>query len=138
MSILFNVEGLKSRRQYLRNHQTTAECYLWQYLRRRQILGLKFRRQFSIGKYVVDFYCPEIHFSIELDGNYHDTPSQQEYDAKRSSELAQLGIVELRFRNERVFDDVKSVIIEIEDTARNLMLSHGINCAKRETFKSKS
>ena len=63
-----NRKDLKPQRRTLRNDGTAAEAVLWGYLKERQILGMKFRRQESIGPYIVDFYCPECRLVIELDG----------------------------------------------------------------------
>ena len=68
---LINTPPLKNRRRELRNNPTPAEAILWKYLQRRQILGKKFRRQYSIGRYIVDFFCVECDIAIELDGAPH-------------------------------------------------------------------
>src|SRR5262245_36849781 len=68
---LINTPPLKTRRRELRNNPTPAETILWKYLQRRQILGKKFRRQYSIGRYIVDFFCVECDIAIELDGAPH-------------------------------------------------------------------
>ncbi|WP_143525188.1 endonuclease domain-containing protein, partial [Labilibacter marinus] len=60
-------ELIKKRKQ-LRNNSTPAECELWNYLKGKKVCRLKFRRQYSVGKYVLDFYCPELKLAIELDG----------------------------------------------------------------------
>ncbi len=62
---------LKTFRKKLRNHSTSAEAVLWTYLKHRQLDGRKFRRQYSIGNYIVDFYCAEEQLVIELDGEDH-------------------------------------------------------------------
>ncbi|MEL6536768.1 MAG: DUF559 domain-containing protein, partial [Bacteroidota bacterium] len=71
-SYLHNRKYLKERRQALRNNLTSAEATLWIFLKGRQLEGKKFRRQPSIGNYIVDFYCPEEQLVIELDGGLHD------------------------------------------------------------------
>jgi hypothetical protein len=67
----YNTAKQKEFRKNLRNSMTPAECVLWQSLKGRQLLGKKFRRQSSIGRYVVDFYSPEARLVIELDGERH-------------------------------------------------------------------
>ena len=59
MTKLYNRRELKTKRKALRNNSTKAEIILWRYLKHSQLGGLKFRRQHSIGPYIVDFYCPE-------------------------------------------------------------------------------
>jgi len=68
---LFNRKGLKSFRSFIRNKTTSAEAALWDILKSKQRDGRKFRRQYSIGNYIVDFCCPSEKLIIELDGNPH-------------------------------------------------------------------
>ena len=71
MTQYFNRPSVKPRRQALRRTMPKAEVLLWMQLKGRQLLGCKFRRQYSVGSYVLDFYCPEIRLAIELDGDSH-------------------------------------------------------------------
>ena len=66
-----NTRSKKTLRQTLRSDGTAAEAVLWKSLQNRQILGKRFRRQHGIGRYIVDFYCPESRLVIELDGDAH-------------------------------------------------------------------
>ncbi len=68
MTELNNKKYLKSTRKDLRNNPTSAEKILWEHLKGSNFYGYKFRRQHSIGRYILDFYCPELKISIELDG----------------------------------------------------------------------
>jgi very-short-patch-repair endonuclease len=113
MTDLYNISSLKPRRQFLRNNCTIAESILWQKIRRRQICGVKFRRQYSVGCYILDFYCPEIRFSIELDGKYHDHPAQIEHDRIRTKILNDYGITELRIKNEEILYHLEESVILI-------------------------
>src|SRR5215510_2152257 len=83
----------------LRRNQTDAEKLLWSILRSRQLLGLKFRRQHSIGPYILDFYCHDYKFCIELDGGQHYTSKGQEEEETRTAFLQTRGIHSLRFSN---------------------------------------
>lgn len=94
-------ELTKQRRKNLRKDPTKAEYVLWQELRR-QKLGYKFRRQTSIGKFIVDFYCHELRLIIEVDGPYHLDDWQKEYDKKREDYLRKRGYVVIRFKNDEV------------------------------------
>jgi very-short-patch-repair endonuclease len=76
---------------------TDAEKILWEKISKRKIDGLRFRKQHSIGRYIVDFYCFEKKLVIELDGDIHD--SQKEYDHNRDNELTARGNTILRFKN---------------------------------------
>src|SRR4051812_11950505 len=75
----------------LRAEQTEAEAALWHLLRNRKLVGGKFRRQVSIGRYVADFYCHERKLIIELDGGVHSDPDQQAHDRNRDAYLLSLG-----------------------------------------------
>ena len=110
----FNRPEHKELRRYLRNNVTSAEVALWKRLRKKQVNGLLFRRQFGVGPYVLDFYSPELRLAIELDGGVHDTPEAIHYDRERTAWLTEeFGIRVLRFRNEQVFETPDSVIEEI-------------------------
>ena len=85
----------------LRHTSTIREVKLWQYLRNRRFMGLKFRRQFPIGPYVVDFVCLSHQLVIELDGGQH--AEQLDYDNKRTEYLEHFGFRVLRFWNTDVF-----------------------------------
>lgn len=108
-----NIPKLKSRRRKLRKSLTPAEARLWTLVSRSQLAGFKFRRQHSVGPYIVDFFCAERSLAIELDGEGHFNPWQAEADRRRTRHLASLGIRVLRFENRRVFDSEASVLREI-------------------------
>ena len=86
-----------------------AELKLWGYLRSRQINNFKFRRQYGIGKYVVDFYCPELRLAIEIDGDSH-FQEHRSYDNKRQRYLESLGLEVLRFTNQEIYYDLEQVL----------------------------
>jgi len=115
MQKLMNNSEYTDRRKELRNHSTSAESTLWKTLRGRQISGLKFRRQHSIGSYILDFYCPEIKLAIELDGEVHNR--QEDYDERRTCFLNIEGIGVLRFENRTVFENAEQIMREIEERA---------------------
>ncbi len=102
-----NKPEYKYRRAKLRKNQTKAEQVLWQELRARK-LGYKFRRQFQIGKYIVDFYCHKLRLVIELDGPIH--AEQKEYDAHRQSWINAQGIVVIRHLNDEVLFDREAMM----------------------------
>ena len=95
----------------LRNDPTDAEKRLWLYLRRDQ-LGVRFRRQLSIGPYIVDFVCPSKKLIIELDGGQHANQSAE--DAKRTEFLEQQGYKVLRYWNNEVFQNIEAVLKSIK------------------------
>jgi len=102
--------NLKTFRRELRNNLTPAEAKLWSLINNRQVLGRKFRRQHSVGPYILDFYCPEEKLAIELDGQGHFNFSAEEYDAERTAFLNTYGILVLRFENKEVFEQTEGVL----------------------------
>jgi very-short-patch-repair endonuclease len=96
-SSLINARQKKTNRKGLRKSSTAAEAVLWTYLQKRKLLGKKFRRQCSVGPYIVDFYCPEVGLVIELDGSPHFGPNAAEYDQQRTEYLEKAGLRVIRF-----------------------------------------
>lgn len=82
-------------------------------LRRHSLEGRKFRRQHSIGNFVVDFYCVAEKLAIEVDGAVHDTPEAVANDKVRDEALQQLGFKVLRIRNDEVFQHPQQVLQKI-------------------------
>ncbi len=110
IKILYNNKILRDRRRELRRNQTEPEKALWRELSNRQVKGLKFYRQYSVGPYILDFYCPKIRLAIELDGKTHDSVDAKVYDKERTDFLKSLNIAEIRFKNEEVSGVVTDII----------------------------
>ncbi len=100
--------GLKPLARQMRRAPTSAEDALWQRLRRRQIAGMKFRRQHAIERFIVDFYCPEAGLIVEVDGPVHEYTAAE--DAIRQEYLESLGLRVLRFDNDKVYSEIESVV----------------------------
>ena len=113
MQKIHNLTRLKPVRKVLRANMTTAEIALWKQLQNSQLQGRKFRRQHSIGNYVVDFYCPAEKLVIELDGAPHDTEQGYQRDAQRDAWLVTVGVSVLRFENRDVLNNMEGVLVEI-------------------------
>jgi len=126
MSFMKNDPVLKQRRKELRQNQTDAEKAFWSKVRNRQLHGLKFFRQFGIGPYIVDFYCPAIKLAIELDGGQHNEHAKRLYDTTRSDYLKGNGICVLRFWNNEVLCDMQNVLSKLEQEITSPCLSRGI------------
>ena len=94
----------------LRKDSTPAERKLWSYIRNDQ-LGVTFRRQHAIGKYIPDFYSPKAKLIIELDGSQH--LEQAEYDEERTKYLESLGYRVIRFWNKEVMNNIDGVMLAI-------------------------
>jgi leucyl-tRNA synthetase len=95
------------RRRTLRRQSTKPEQLIWSLLRRHRLGSLKFRRQHSIGPYIVDFACDEKKIVVEIDGGYHDYVA--EADIARQRELQDLGWTVIRYSNEEVLHDLEAV-----------------------------
>ncbi len=119
MENLNNKKYLKQKRRDLRNNLTSAEASLWKLLKNKQIDGYRFRRQFSIDNFIVDFYCPKKKVAIELDGAHHYTTAGLESDIKRDHHLNSLGVKVLRFENREVFEATDALINTIKQTLNN-------------------
>lgn len=116
MQTVMNRKDRLWHRKKLRNHLTPAEAILWKILKGRQIGGAKFRRQHSVGPYVLDFYCPELKLAIELDGEIHGRREAE--DERRTRYLRKVkGIEVLRFENRTVFEEMERICREIEERA---------------------
>ena len=121
MGRIYNRKEQNEKRKALRNAMSNAEIILWDRLKGRQIKGMKFRRQFGVGRYAIDFYCPEIKLAIEVDGDTHDSPDEIEYDKTRQSEIENYKIVFLRIKNEEIFKSIDEVILKIENKINELI-----------------
>ncbi len=115
-----NIYSKKPQRRNLRNNGTSAEAAMWRILNKRQIEGLRFRRQYSIGPYILDFYCPDIRLCIELDGEIHYNECAAQHDAVRTRFLESHDIHVIRFENRDVFQSTQSIIEYIKQTANQL------------------
>ena len=106
----FQFAGLVERARELRKSQTPAEQILWDMLRDRRFLNLKFRRQHQIGDYIADFYCHDLKLIIELDGSIHRLSDIEKKDIKRDNYLNSLGFKILCIQNQAVFDNPDKVL----------------------------
>lgn len=117
-----NPELLENARE-MRKNETPAEDFMWNLLRNRRFLGYKFRRQHPVAqKYILDFFCDELRLGLELDGDYHSSQDQKEYDEGRTYELTELGIKIIRFSNQEVLWETEKVLETIRDFANTKSL----------------
>jgi len=110
-----NIE--KSRK--LRKNQTDAERKLWSIIRNRQLNGVKFRRQFSIGRFILDFYSPEYRLGIEVDGGGHYKDEERVRDELRTKELSEVEVEILRFSDLDILKNMEGVYQVILKTIEN-------------------
>jgi very-short-patch-repair endonuclease len=104
-----NKKYLLEYRRNLRVRETFAETIFWQHVRGGKLNGLKFKRQHSIGNYIVDFYCASEMLVIELDGSVHNSKEQKEKDLLRDENLREINFKVLRFKNQEILTDIDTV-----------------------------
>jgi cyclase len=102
----------------LRNTLTETEGMLWECLSGNK-LGVRFRRQHPLSRYIADFYCHEKNLVIELDGSIHNLPEHIAADKERDMEMQQLGLKVLRFTNKQVYSNLQGVVSTIKRTIEN-------------------
>ncbi len=105
---------LKPLAREMRKEPTPAEAKLWQHIRKEQICGVKFRRQYVIDRFITDFCSPEVRLIIEVDGPIHQYTEEE--DQIRQSFLESLGFEIIRFPNTEIFNHLRSVLAVIEET----------------------
>jgi len=103
-----------------------SEVILWSQLQGKQLAGFKFRRQYGVGTYVVDFYCPQLKLAIEIDGDSHVQMDSEQFDRVRQGEIERYGIKLLRFTNEDVKHNLTSVLDAILGKAKKLQMEKGL------------
>ncbi|MEI7603883.1 MAG: endonuclease domain-containing protein [bacterium] len=113
---LNNSKNLVSVRKKLRNYSTPYERKLWFYLKNNKMNKYKFRRQHSIGKYILDFYCPKIKLAIELDGRIHTDDAVFLNDSEKEAFLMKKGITVIRFGNIDIIKNLEGVLNTIRTT----------------------
>jgi very-short-patch-repair endonuclease len=115
MGLVYNNPKLKTKRRQLRLNQTEPEKILWQKLKNKQLYGIKFFRQYSIGNYIVDFYSPLLKVAIEIDGEDHTEKRHAEYDQLRSKYFKSYGIEVIRFWNNEIMENIDGVLEKIAE-----------------------
>ena len=97
-----------------------AEVILWSKLKGKQIGGFKFRRQYSVGSYIIDFYCPSKKLAIELDGEGHFVGNKLASDQERQQWIEQFDIRFLRFTNDEIRANLDGVLDRIEEALNEM------------------
>jgi very-short-patch-repair endonuclease len=114
-----NSKELVNIRRVLRNNPPRAEILIWKYIKN-SLLGYKFRRQHSIGKYIVDFYCPELKLAIEIDGPIHDEPEKVSHDNEKSEYILSKNIQIIRIDNKETYTNIDRTIEYISSEIEKL------------------
>jgi len=103
-----------------RNKPTKTENRLWQVINRDKILGYRFRRQYIIAGFILDFYCPKLKLGIEVDGSIHNLKDNIGYDLKRENIIKQYNINIIRFTNEDVENNVLTVLKRLNEHIKSI------------------
>jgi very-short-patch-repair endonuclease len=123
ISMFYNAKPIIfERAKAMRENMTQPEKAVWELLKSKNMLGLRFKPQHPIDIFIADFYCHPLKLVIEIDGGIHKSVDQREYDIGREAELEHWGIKVIRFTNEEIANDINHVQNEIERT-----------CLKRRT-----
>ena len=104
----------------MRNNVPAAEELVWSSLRKNQVLDYKFRRQYGVGPYVIDFYCPALKLAVEIDGDSHFVTDAIENDKRRQAFIESFGIHFLRFTNQEVNRELDAVLEKIYQNVQKL------------------
>ena len=116
----FNKSSETEKRRKLRQHQTNAEELVWRFLRNRQMLGYKFKRQYSVDHFVIDFYCPELKLAIEIDGGTHNTSEKKKKDIIRQKYLEGFNVNFVRIKDEELFGNSNNAFSKIENVIKSI------------------
>lgn len=122
MRSIYNHNALKDRRRTLRTNQTEAERKIWTILRNKQVLGCRFLRQYSVGRYIIDFYCPSLRVAIEIDGGQHNATNIK-YDMNRTDYLTKQNISVIRYWNNEVLNNLEGVYSDLVQKIKPLLAS---------------
>jgi len=115
MTKIFNRAYEKNNRKMLRSNMPKAEVVLWSRLKGKRLDGYKFRRPYSVQKFVIDFYCPRLKLAIEVDGDSHFSEGSERTDKARQAFIESFGISFLRFTNRDIYENLAGVLAKIED-----------------------
>jgi very-short-patch-repair endonuclease len=115
VSMFYNAKPhIFEKAKMLRKNMTEAELKLWEKLKGKKMLGLRFRPQHPIDIFIADFYCHPLKLVIEIDGGIHKSRDQKEYDFGREGELENWGINVIRFSNEEIENEMNRVLEDIK------------------------
>jgi len=117
---LYNKSSTLQFRRQLRRNQPATERLFWSKIRNRQLLGFKFRRQYSIGKFIVDYCCPEAKLIVEIDGDSHYSSNKSlSKDRVRQKYLESLGFNILRFTNKDITGNLEASLEKLYQRLNN-------------------
>lgn len=129
------VPEIFERAKKLRADTTRAEQVLWEQLRAKRFMNLKFRRQHPLHSFIVDFYCHQLKLIVEADGGYHNEPEQHKLDKSRTAELENLGFTVARFMNEEIVQNTEETLKKLEEVILSLKDTSLKSSPAREDLK---
>ncbi len=115
MRFIFNNPNFKLIRRGLRQQMTDAELLFWSKIKNKQLCAYKFRRQYSIGPFIVDFYCPKLKLVIEIDGSQHAKLDIINYDSSRTAYFQSMNIKVIRYWNHEIMNNIEGVYIDLQE-----------------------
>ena len=124
------IPAVKQAARDLRTRSTPSEQMLWVALRGNRLAGLKFRRQHPMGRFVLDFYCPEKRLAVEIDGEIHQ--ARNAADEERQKVLESMGIRFIRLRARVVEENISAAIERIRHATVPIPLAHSTGEGSRE------
>jgi very-short-patch-repair endonuclease len=123
VSMFYNAKPhIFEKARMLRKNMSESEEILWEQLKKKKLLGLRFRPQHPIDIFIADFYCHPLKLVIEVDGGIHKSSDQKEYDLGREGELENWGIKVIRFTNNEIENNITQVIKEIEKICKRALI----------------
>jgi very-short-patch-repair endonuclease len=125
MTKIYNKTCEKNKRKMLRSNMPKAEIVLWSKLKNKAVDGYKFRRQYSVGKFVIDFYCARSKLAIAVDGDSHFSEVSEVFDKERQDFIESFGILFLRFTNKEIYGNLDQVLAKIEDCIQERSVGKG-------------
>ncbi len=115
---------IKQLARELRSNQTAAEQKIWDRIRNKQLEGYRFVRQYSIGRYIADFYCSKAMLAVEVDGKVHDSEERKGYDKIRDEVIRMYGIRVIRFTNDEILFDIDNTLKRILEYLKDNLQSN--------------
>lgn len=116
---IYNKQTTKENRRNLRKSQTPEGLIFWANVKGRRFHKYKFRRQYAIGKYIADFYCPQLRLIVEIDGGQHFEEGNKKYDELRTEYFEKLGMRVKRYTNVHIKNNLSGVMDDLMEACVN-------------------
>ena len=113
---IFNLKKSKPLKARIKKQLTAEEKQIWNFIKDRKLYNLKFQKQYEMGRYTANFYCPEIEFAIDIDNEKHT----KKYEKTREEYLHSIGVTSLRFTSSEVKANLEETLKKIETVISDL------------------